>query len=63
VANGRRKKCSIFSLEVNGVEIRDPQAIRTHVDNFYKNLFGSETEGEIQLGDNFWSEDGRLLDE
>jgi hypothetical protein len=50
VANGRKRKCTIFSLEDNGIEIRDPAAIRMHVDIFYKNLFGAEVEGEISLG-------------
>jgi hypothetical protein len=63
VANGRKKKCSIFSLEVNGAEIRDLEAIRTHVENFYKDLFGPETEGEIQLGENLWMDEGRLMEE
>jgi hypothetical protein len=63
VANGRKRKCTIFSLEDNGIEIRDPAAIRMHVDNFYKNLFGAEVEGEISLGGNFWENKGRLTDE
>jgi hypothetical protein len=53
-ANGRRKKCSIFFLEEEGVEIRDPWQIRTHVENYYKNLFGAEERGGISLGESFW---------
>jgi hypothetical protein len=60
---GGREKCTIFSLEDNGAKIRDPTTIRLHADNFYKNLFGAEEEGEVTLGDNFWSDEGRLTDE
>jgi hypothetical protein len=63
VANGRRRKCSIFSLEDNGSEIRDSEAIIIHVDNFYKNLFGREIEGDITIGENFWGNVGRLAEE
>jgi hypothetical protein len=33
VANGRKKKCTIFSLEDEGREIRDPAEIRNHVES------------------------------
>jgi hypothetical protein len=59
-ANGRKKKCTIFALEEGDREIRDPREIRDHVEKYYKDLFGAEMEGSIELGDNFWAEDGRL---
>jgi hypothetical protein len=41
IANNRKKKCTIFSLEDGEREIRDPTEIRNHVEDFYKKLFGS----------------------
>jgi hypothetical protein len=46
IANGRKKKCTNFSLEDGDREIRDPIGIREHVETFYKDLFGDE--GEVQ---------------
>jgi hypothetical protein len=32
------------------------------VEKYYKELFGAEMEGSIELGDNFWAEDGKLTE-
>jgi hypothetical protein len=53
LANGRRRKCTIFSLEDEGQEISDPVGIREHIENYYKNLFGSEVRGDMRLEENF----------
>jgi hypothetical protein len=63
IANGRKKKCTIFSLEGGGREIRDPTEIRNHVESYYKELFEVEPGGGIELGEGFWGENGRLTDE
>jgi hypothetical protein len=63
IANGRKKKCTIFSLEDGGREIRDPTEIRNHVESYYKELFKVEPGGGIELGEGFWGENGRLTDE
>jgi hypothetical protein len=63
IANNRKKKCTIFSLEDGEREIRDTSEIRNHVENFYKNLFGPEPDGSISLGEDFWKEKGRLSEE
>jgi exonuclease III len=60
IASGRRRRSAIFYLEDNGVEIRDLDHIRKHVDLFYKELFCAEAGGEIMLGDNFWGADCTL---
>jgi hypothetical protein len=52
--SGRRRKCSIYYLEEEGVEIREPRQIRHHIEKFYKDLFSAEERGRINLGDNFW---------
>jgi hypothetical protein len=43
--------------------IRDPTEIRNHVESYYKELFGGEPGGGIELGEDFWGENGRLTDE
>jgi hypothetical protein len=63
IANGRKKKCAIFSLEDGNREICDPTEIRNHVESYYKEHFGVEPEGGIELGEGFWRENGRLTDE
>jgi hypothetical protein len=63
IANGRKKKCTIFSLEDGDREIRDPIGIREHAKTFYKDLFGDEGGSSIHLGEGFWTEKGRLTNE
>jgi hypothetical protein len=53
-ASGRRRKCTVFCLEEEGVEIREPRQIRNHVEKFYKDLFGAKERGGINLGGSFW---------
>jgi hypothetical protein len=61
--NGSKKKCTIFALEDGERTKRDPKEIREHVEFYYKSLFGKEQEGTITLGENFWSDRGRLSNE
>jgi hypothetical protein len=45
VANGRRRKCNIFSLETDDGEVTDMKLLRTHIERYYKDLFGKEGRG------------------
>jgi hypothetical protein len=49
VANGRRAKCTIFSLENDEGETSDMKDLCKHIEDYYKNLFGSEERGSIRL--------------
>jgi hypothetical protein len=60
IANGRRRKCSIFSLESEGGDISDPVELRNHIEGYYKNLFGSEERGSVRLQEDLWGEVGYL---
>lgn len=62
MANGRKRKCTIFSLESDHGEIRGESEIKDHVENYYKKLFGREETGNIRMRENMWSEEGRLSD-
>jgi hypothetical protein len=49
VANGRKRKRTIFSLDFEAGEISDPKALREHVECYYKHLFGREDRGKTSL--------------
>jgi hypothetical protein len=53
VANGRRRKCSIQSLETEEGEISEPSGLRKHKEEYYKQLFGREERGGLGLEGNF----------
>lgn len=52
-ANGRKKKCSIFSLEDDDRVITGEHQLREHIEGYYKLLFGPEEENGIELEDDF----------
>jgi len=60
VANGRKRKCMIRSLEENGEVITETESLKTHITKYYKNLFGSEPQSKIRLDPNIWGEDNRV---
>lgn len=59
-ANGRKKKCSIFSLEDGDKTITRDHELREHTERYYKNLFGPESNGGISVQEDFWDSHGRL---
>jgi hypothetical protein len=54
-ANGRKKKCTIFSLEDGDRTITRDRDLREHIEDYYKTLFGPEKPGGISVEDDFWS--------
>jgi hypothetical protein len=56
VANQRKRKKTIASLEDNGVLLEDNSSMINHAMNSYKTLFGREPRNNISLGDDFWEE-------
>jgi hypothetical protein len=63
IANGRRRKCSIFSLEADEGEISDPIEFHKHIEEYYKRLSGSEERGEMRLHEDMWRDFGSLSTE
>jgi hypothetical protein len=63
VANGRKRTCSIFSLETQEGEITNTSDLRVHIETYYKQLFGREDRGEISLQEDLWGEEQRLSPE
>jgi hypothetical protein len=63
IANSRKIKCTIFSMEEDGQEIDEPKKLRVHIDNFYKNLFRRGDRGTLRLDENFLMSGGCLTEE
>jgi hypothetical protein len=55
MANKRRRKKQIVSLEGSSGEINDTEGILDLDVQYYKNLFGAETLMDINLSDDFWN--------
>jgi hypothetical protein len=60
IANGRRRKCSIFALDTEDTEISNPKELRLHIEGYYKQLFGREERGKIRLKEDVWGDQGHL---
>jgi hypothetical protein len=58
-ANGRKKKCTIFSLEDGDKTITGAQALREHIEGYYKCLFGPEEFRGMSVEEDFWSNQQR----
>jgi hypothetical protein len=40
IANGRKRKCTIHSLETEEGKISELDSLRKHIEGYYKMLFG-----------------------
>ncbi|XP_066396066.1 uncharacterized protein [Miscanthus floridulus] len=60
IANGRKRKCMIRSLEEDEEVLTETESLKIHITNYYKKLFGSEPQSNIRLDPNLWSEDFRI---
>jgi hypothetical protein len=56
-ANGRRRKMQISMLKVDNQELVDPQCLKGHVTNYYKQLFGSAEVEDMLLDLELWPGD------
>jgi hypothetical protein len=63
IANGRRRKCAIRSLQSEEGEITGPAAIQEHIYKFYMGLMGTEDPKFISLRSNCWSGEEKVADE
>ena len=63
VANGRKRKKTILSLEHEGVNVTEPRSIQSIIYDYYKNLFRMRPNGKVKLGTGAWSAGRRLNSE
>jgi mannosylglycoprotein endo-beta-mannosidase len=63
IANGRRRKCAILSLQSEEGEVFGQLAIQEHIYKFYLDLMGSEEPKFLNLAGNCWNEDGSVSQE
>jgi len=62
-ANGRRRKNMISFLESDSGDIRGQKDITDHIVSFYKILFGPNDHCFINMGENFWPLERKLIGE
>jgi hypothetical protein len=59
-ANGRRRKKMILNLDLEGRAVTDANQIREIIYSYYKDLFGKQPRRTVKLGEEAWSDRGRL---
>lgn len=52
--NGRKRKMHISSLENNGQSLVEPQILREHITDYYKQLFGRVEVADMHLDPGIW---------
>lgn len=62
IANGRKRKSHIFSLQQGGDTILDFNQIQHHIYEYYKKLFGREEIRNIHLDQGVWRDKLRVSD-
>lgn len=60
IANGRKRKCMIKSLEDKGVMILESEALQAHITGYYKSIFGSEPASTFKLHHDLWRDDMKV---
>jgi hypothetical protein len=63
VANGRKRKNSIFTLESDRGVIKGDKELLNHATEYYKSLFGSETDNKIPLDPTLWENEEKMSNE
>lgn len=54
LANGRRRRCLISSLLIDGQCVSDLNLILSHIVSFYSNLLAAQPPSPFSLGSNLW---------
>lgn len=63
VANGRRRKNSMVSLECGSVVIEGTKNLLPHATNYYRELFGPAPGNICQIDASLWSQDENIMPE
>jgi hypothetical protein len=57
VADGEKKKRTVFSLNSEHEVIQGTFALLDHATSFYKQLFGPDYDATVRLSDDIWGEE------
>ena len=57
MANGKKRKNTIFSIQKNGVEIEETEKILELATDYYKELFGRSAKSDVKLNQECWTLD------
>ena len=60
MANGKKRKNTIFSIQKDGVEIEDLDMILDLAINYYKDLFGHSGRSDIKLQQGCWTNEEKI---
>jgi len=62
IANGRRRKNTIISLEKDGEIVEGDENLLNHATEYYTNLFGPEEDHNIHIDQSLWDEVEKVSD-
>ena len=60
IANGRRRRCSIDSLLINGIKTSDQSQILAHVVEFFSSLLAAKPESGLLVASSLWDTPSRI---
>ena len=63
IANGRRRRCSIESLVIDGTKVVDPHLIMDHIFNFFSSLLAAKLVSGLIPSPNLWTQDKRVSED
>jgi hypothetical protein len=63
IANGRKRKNAVISLECDGSIIEGDENLLKHATEYYSNLFGPDVEHNIRMDRNVWHELEQVSDQ
>jgi hypothetical protein len=61
MANGCKRKSTIFSLKHGDSVIQGDEDLLQHATDFYRNLFSPVEDRGVRLNENVWSNDEKLM--
>lgn len=56
MANGRKRRCTITALEINGQMVPEKEILTSHILDYYKTLFRADDPPSIHLSPQIWSQ-------
>lgn len=60
IANGRRRRCTIDSLLINGVRISYQNLIMSHVVEFFSSFLSAKLDSGFKIAPSFWNDHDKI---